>query len=189
MIQILLIAAAILLAPASVRANAVEIVRAHPTQPQPGRPVASGTTRAGPLVAQNAAVSATIPGIYDGKVDRRYVNGEPRATRTYRLTMNPDMNTAKVLIYDLEGKLLNEIGLVGKMIDDRTFEGRTTVINATANYKPDNVRLVFSADRSSVEWYHNDPRRIRHAVASGRIAVAMSNSLPEFARDRRSTNG
>src|SRR5260370_35831097 len=112
MIQILLIAAAMVLAPASVRANAVEIVRAHPTQPQPGRPVASGTTRAGPLVAQNAAVSATIPGIYAGKVDRRYVNGEPQATRTYPLTMNPDMNRETMLNNNLEGKILNESGLV-----------------------------------------------------------------------------
>ena len=156
MIQILLIAAAMLPAPASVRANAVEIVRAYPSQAQPGGAVAPGTIRAGPLAAQNATASTTIPGTYAGKVDRRYINGEPQATRTYRLTMNPDMDTGKVLIYDLEGKLLNEIGLVGKMIDDRTFEGKTTVINASANYKPDNVHLVFSSDRSSVEWYHND---------------------------------
>jgi hypothetical protein len=156
MIQILLIAAAMLLAPASVRANAVEIVRLHPVDPQPGGPFAPGTIRAGPLVAQNMAGSTTIPGTYAGKVDRRYITGEPQATRSYRLTMNPDMNTAKVLIYDVEGKLLNEIGLVGKMTDDRTFEGKTTVINASPNYKPDNVRLVFSPDRSSVEWYHND---------------------------------
>ena len=121
-----------------------------------GRPVAHGTPGAGLLVAQNAAASTTIAGTYGGKVDRRYINGEPQATRTYRLTMNPDMNTAKVLIYDLEGKLLNEIGLVGKMTDDRTLEGKTTVINSSPNYKPDNVRLVFSPDRSSVEWYHND---------------------------------
>jgi hypothetical protein len=144
------------LAPASVRANAVEVVRAHPAESQPGGPVPPGTIRAGSLVAQNTAASATIPGTYAGKVDRRYINGEPQATRTYRLTMNPDMNTAKVLIYDLEGKLLNEIGLIGKMTDDRTFEGKTTVINASPNYKLDNVRPVFSSDRSSVEWYHND---------------------------------
>jgi hypothetical protein len=156
MIQILLIAAAMLLAPASVRANAVEIVRLHPVDPQPGGPFAPGTIRAGLLVAQNMAGSTTIPGTYAGKVDRRYITGEPQATRSYRLTMNPDMNTAKVLIYDVEGKLLNEIGLVGKMTDDRTFEGKTTVINASPNYKPDNVRLVFSPDRSSVEWYHDD---------------------------------
>jgi hypothetical protein len=156
MIQMLLIAAAMLVAPASVRANVLETIHAHSAQPQPGGAAAAGTARAGPLVAQNATASTTFPGTYAGKVDRRYINGEPQATRTYRLTMNPDMNTGKVLIYDLEGKLLNEIGLVGKMIDDRTFEGKTTVINASANYKPDNVHLVFSSDGSSVEWYHND---------------------------------
>jgi hypothetical protein len=45
MIQILLIAAAMLLAPASVRANAVEIVRAHPAELRPGGSVAPGSGR------------------------------------------------------------------------------------------------------------------------------------------------
>ena len=97
-----------------------------------------------------------IPGTYAGRIERRYINGKAQATRTYRLTMNPDMNTGKVLIYDLEGKLLNEIGLIGKMTDEHTFEGRATVINAASDYKPDDVRLVFSSDRSSIEWHHDD---------------------------------
>jgi hypothetical protein len=70
--------------------------------------------------------------------------------------MNADMNTGKVLIYDLDGKLLNEIALVGKMIDGGSFEGRTITIDAAPNYSPDNVLLEFSSDRSSVRWYHND---------------------------------
>jgi hypothetical protein len=156
-IHILLIAAAVLVAPESFRAYAVEIVRLEPAEPRSGGPVATGAARASDLlVAQNTAAHAAIPGTYAGEVDRRYISGDPQATRTYRLTMNPDMNTGKVLIYDLDGKLRNEIGLVGKMIDERTFEGKTTVINASPNYKPDNVRLVFSPDGSSVQWYHND---------------------------------
>ena len=45
MIRILRIAAAMLLAPASVRANAVEIVRVHPAELQPGGSVAPGSGR------------------------------------------------------------------------------------------------------------------------------------------------
>jgi hypothetical protein len=60
MIQILLIAAAILLPPASVWTNAVESVRAHSAQAQSGGVVASGTARAGPLVAQNATASSLL---------------------------------------------------------------------------------------------------------------------------------
>ena len=122
-------------------------------EPQPTAASVRGTPPPGLLVVQTAAA---IAGTYAGRVDRRTVNGEARATRTYRLTMNPDMNTGKVLIYDLDGNLLNEIALVGKMTDGERFDGQTIVINASPNYIPDNVRLVFSPDRSSVRWYHND---------------------------------
>jgi len=146
-----------LLAPTSVRANAVEAVRVHPADPQPAGAAADSIAQSERLIiAQAVPAPADTPGTYAGKVDRRFLGGEPQATRTYRLTLNPDMNTGKVLIYDFDGKLLNEIGLVGKMTDDRTFEGRTTVINVSPGYKPDNVRLVFSSDHSSVDWYHND---------------------------------
>ena len=144
MIHNLLIVAALWLAPAPLCANAIETMGARPAE-----------SPSGPVIAQNVA-PADISGTYAGKVDRQRIGGEPRAARTYRLTMNPDMNTGKVLIYDLDGKLLNEIGLVGKMTDDRTFEGKTMVINASPTYKPDNVRLVFAPDRGSVAWYHND---------------------------------
>jgi hypothetical protein len=141
----LLIAAAIWLAPVTPMANATEIVAVHQADSRPGA-----------VLAQSATAPADIPGTYAGKVDRQRIGGGPQATRTYRLTMNLDMNTGKVLIYDLDGKLLNEIGLVGKMTDDRTFEGKTMAINASPTYRPDNIRLVFSPDRGSVEWYHND---------------------------------
>jgi hypothetical protein len=55
MIQILLIAAAMLLSPASL-----ENVRAHSAQAQPGGAVAPGTARAGPPVAQNATASTLL---------------------------------------------------------------------------------------------------------------------------------
>jgi hypothetical protein len=51
----LLIAAAMLLSPASV-----ENVRAHLAQAQPGGAVAPGTARAVPLVAQNATASTLL---------------------------------------------------------------------------------------------------------------------------------
>ncbi len=84
------------------------------------------------------------------------MQGDPLEGRTYRLTMNPDMNTGKVLIYNPDGTLRSEIGLIGKMRDNSTFEGTTTVINAPPGYKPDRIRLVSSPDRASVKWYHND---------------------------------
>jgi hypothetical protein len=149
----LLIAAAMLFAPSPVRANTLEIIRPKAVYQAPG---ATDVPRSGSLLAQNLAAPANIAGTYSGRVDRRSVRGEPQATRTYRLTMNPDTNTGKLFIHDLDGTLRSEIGLVGKMIDDRTFEGTTTVIDASPNYRPDHVRLVFSPDRGSVEWYHND---------------------------------
>jgi len=146
MFHILLIAAAMLFLPLPAGANAA---------PAPESPYAfvRGTPAPGTRVVQ---MPATVAGTYAGNVDRRTLNGEARATRTYRLTMNPDMNTGKVLIYDLDGRLLNEIALVGKMTDGGKFEGQTIVIKAAPNYKPDNVRLVFSPDRTSVHWYHDD---------------------------------
>jgi len=66
------------------------------------------------------------------------------------------MNTGKLLIYELDGKLLFEIGVAGKMINGSVFEGKTTVINAPSTYIPDDIRLVFSADHKTLQWYHND---------------------------------
>jgi hypothetical protein len=156
--RILMFAASLVLAAASAQANEIDVpnTRTAVTQPQARPPVPT----AGPalpwiVTAQNVA-PLKIPGTYSGKVERRYIKGEQQATRTYRLTMNSDMNTGKVLIYELDGKLLYEIGLVGKMINTSTFEGKTTVINATPTYKPDDIRLIFSSDRKSVQWYHND---------------------------------
>jgi hypothetical protein len=150
--QILLIAAAILVLPAWNAADPVHVEAMQPYRGGPG-PAAADRSPA-PRIAQTTP--AALAGSYAGEVERRYINGAPQATRTYRLTMNPDMNTGKVLIYDPDGKLRNEIGLVGKMTEPQTFEGTTTVINASPNYRPDKVRLVFSSDGDSVQWYHND---------------------------------
>ena len=96
-------------------------------------------------------------GTYSGKVER-FTDGKPAETRTYSVTMNADQNTGKVLIYNVDGSLRSNLGIVGKFIDARTFRGETTVINATPGYIPDKVTLVFSADRNSVVWHHDDGR-------------------------------
>jgi hypothetical protein len=156
-LQILLIAAAMLLLPASLLANTPELVRIEPVHAHPGGPPPPAADRSpAPRIAQTTAAPAGLADTYAGEVERRYIGGTSQATRTYRLTMNPDMNTGKVLIYDADGELRNEIGLVGKITEAGIFEGTTTVINASPNYKPDNIRLVFSSDGASVQWYHND---------------------------------
>jgi uncharacterized protein (DUF736 family) len=153
-IQILLIVALIALAPAPSAASA-SAAPGHRAALQGGAWTAPAE-RSGTVLAQNVDAPAMTAGIYAGKVDRRSLRGERAEARTYRLTMNPDMNTGKVLIYNPDGTLRSEIGLIGKMRDDGSFEGTTTVIDGPPNYKPDHVRLVFSPDRASVEWYHND---------------------------------
>jgi hypothetical protein len=153
----LLIAAAMLLLPASLLANTPELVRITPAHAHRGGPPRPAADRSpAPRLAQTTAAPAALAGTYAGEVERHYIGRASQATRTYRLTMNPDMNTGKVLIYDPDGGLRNEIGLVGKITEAGTFEGTTTVINASPNYKPDKVRLVFSSDGASVQWYHND---------------------------------
>jgi hypothetical protein len=97
----------------------------------------------------------SIAGTYAGNVDRRS-NGQRLETRTYRLIVNPDASTGKVLIYNPNGTLRSDLVLTGKMTDNSKFEGTTTVINAPPGYIPDRVRLGFSPDRATVQWYHND---------------------------------
>jgi hypothetical protein len=71
----------------------------------------------------------SIAGTYAGNVDRRS-NGQRLETRTYRLIVNPDASTGKVLIYNPNGTLRSDLVLTGKMTDNSKFEGTTTVINA-----------------------------------------------------------
>jgi hypothetical protein len=117
----------------------------------------------GMLVFLALALGSILPaasepsGTYSGKV-ARFTDGKPAETRTYSVTMNADLNTGKVLIYNVDSSLRSSLGLVGKFTDAKTFRGETTVINAPSGYVPDKVTLVFSADWNSAAWHHDDGR-------------------------------
>ncbi len=104
------------------------------------------------VLAQNAM---QLAGSYEGEVKRRFIGGEARTTRIYRLTMNPDLNTGKVLIFE-NGQLINELGFIVKRTADLKYGGKTQPINARPGYIADNITLAFSRDGKSVRWYHND---------------------------------
>ncbi|MEX2127467.1 MAG: hypothetical protein WD871_04410 [Xanthobacteraceae bacterium] len=116
--------------------------------------IAASVSSATVAIAQSGNIQ--IFGIYEGNVARRLVKGGDRETRIYRLTLNPDMNTGKVFVFELERKLRNEMGFVVKRTGDLTYEGETRPIKATPGYIPDRIRLIFSKDGLSVRWYHND---------------------------------
>ena len=99
-----------------------------------------------------------VAGTYEGKVTRRYVKGAPRETRLYRVTFNPDRNTGKVLVYELEGegKLRNELGFVVKETGSRKYEGETHPIQTVTGYNPDRIRMIFSRDGRTLDWFHSD---------------------------------
>src|SRR5215831_8139936 len=93
-IQILLIAAAILALPAW---NGVEPVPVEAMRPYRGGPAPAAADRSpAPRTAQTTTAPAALAGTYAGEVERRYIGGASQTTRSYRLTMNPDMNTGKV---------------------------------------------------------------------------------------------
>lgn len=104
--------------------------------------------------AQESGVN--LAGTYEGKVARRFVKGGERETRLFRVTMNPDLNTGKVLVYELEGKLRNELAFVVKRASGTTFTGETVPINATPGYRPDRIKLMFARDGSWLNWSHTD---------------------------------
>jgi hypothetical protein len=110
----------------------------------------------GATVAIGQSGGIQISGTYEGDVARRFVKGGDRETRIYRLTMNPDMNTGKVFVFEADRKLRNEMGFVVKRAGDLTYEGETRPIKTTPGYIPDRIKLIFSKDSLSVRWYHND---------------------------------
>jgi hypothetical protein len=115
----------------------------------------------GILVFLALALGSILPaasepsGTYSGKVER-FSEGKPAETRTYSVNLNADRNTGKILIYNVDGSLRSSLGIVGKFVNDRTFQGKTTVINAPQGYIPDAVTLVFSTNWNSVVWHHDD---------------------------------
>lgn len=106
--------------------------------------------------AQPQGGDAQIAGTYEGKVARRIVKGPERETRLFRVTMNPDLNTGKVLVFELEGKLRNELAFVVKRVSGTTYEGETFPINATPGYRPDKIKLMFARDGAWLNWFHSD---------------------------------
>jgi hypothetical protein len=109
------------------------------------------------LLAQSSGARNTqLAGTYEGQIARRFLNGQKRDTRIYRVTVNPDLNTGKVLIYELNRTLVNELGFVVKRTADLSYEGKTHPIQTRPGYIADNIKLVFSPDAKSVRWYHND---------------------------------
>ena len=106
------------------------------------------------LLVQNSSV-LPISGIYSGKVNRSRINGAAEATRTYRVRLNDDLSTGTIDVYELNGQFVAHLGFAG-VLNGAVFIGKTVVLNAPANYIPDNIRLTIAADHRSLEWYHND---------------------------------
>jgi hypothetical protein len=106
--------------------------------------------------AKRRLVFFSIAGTYSGRVESQNISGVKQSTRMYRLTIESDMSTGRVIVSDAAGQRLFDIALVGRMIDDRTFEGKTSVVNASRPYKPDTVQLIFSLDKQTVEWRQTD---------------------------------
>jgi hypothetical protein len=98
-----------------------------------------------------------VSGIYKGQVNRSSVAGETAATRNYRVRLNADEATGWIDVYELNGQFVAHLSFAGEL-DGDTFVGKTVVLNAPADYIPDDIRLVFSPDHHSLRWSHNDGR-------------------------------
>lgn len=105
---------------------------------------------------QSKPGGAALASTYEGQVKRVFLDGRQRETRIYRLTFNPDLSTGKVLIYELDRTLRNELGFVVKRSAALTYKGETVPINTPPGYNPDHITLIFSADGKTVAWSHND---------------------------------
>ncbi len=106
--------------------------------------------------SSQSARTSRIAGTYEGEVKRRLIGGEQRETRIYRITMNADLSTGKLFIYELNRALRSELGFVVKPAGKLTYRGDTVPINTVPGYLPDHVTLTFAADGKSVKWFHAD---------------------------------
>lgn len=98
---------------------------------------------------------AGLSGTYEGNVERFIIKGhEQRATRVYRLVINPDMANATVWIHE-NGKLLYTLLAKLQQRNNRVYAGTTRPVEGK-NYTPDRIELQFATDGRSVHWYHND---------------------------------
>ena len=100
--------------------------------------------------------ASRIAGTYEGEVKRRFIRGEQRETRIYRITMNADLSTGKLFIYELNRTLRSELGFVVKPAGKLTYRGDTVPIDTAPDYRPDHITLTFAADGKSVKWFHTD---------------------------------
>jgi len=98
---------------------------------------------------------ATMAGTYSGTVKRSKVGGSVIASRIYTLRMNSDLRTGTIDVRELNGSFVAALDIAGS-VSGRNFVGKTVVRQATISYKPDDIRITFSADLRSVEWSHGD---------------------------------
>ncbi|MBI3703015.1 MAG: hypothetical protein HY244_03975 [Rhizobiales bacterium] len=121
---------------------------------------ASATTRETTTPARERAAllqfaQANLSGTYEGNVERFIIKGhEARATRVYRMVINPDMVNATVWIHE-DGKLLYTLLAKLQRRNNNVYAGTTRPVEGK-NYTPDKIELQFAADGRSVHWYHND---------------------------------
>jgi hypothetical protein len=125
-------------------------------------PVLAYGTLASPVIGGDRGVALArtvrqlpVSGLYKGQVDRSSVSGQAAPARTYRVRLNGDETSGTIDVYELNGQLVAHLGFTGER-DGDTFVGKTVVLNAPADYMADDLRLVFSPDRHSLRWYHND---------------------------------
>jgi tetratricopeptide (TPR) repeat protein len=131
-----------------------QIAELERAAPPASLPPATVPTPAPPREASENP-GANFAGTYEGLVERHRVDGTPDASRTYRLTMNPDGRNGTVWIYS--GSELLYVLLFSGMREGTTFTGKTRPVqDSSGNYKPDEIKLEFAPDGRSVRWYHSD---------------------------------
>jgi hypothetical protein len=107
-----------------------------------------------PLTAQERA---RISGIYSGAVKRRQAGGASVLRgRIYKLILNDNLENGNILMYDNDGAFQFEVVIEGKMVDKRTFVGKSAVIDGRGDYFADSIKITFSPEDERATWYQND---------------------------------